>query len=199
MKMKNLILKMALFCAIGVLSSCSDDEDVFYYSFKNIEYSVGQGDAITTSETDWEVLQTIVNGSEDTDVEVEAGDIYQDHHEYYCFKCETLENFNPTVGHVHVPLPQDIVANNQLVFGEEEGEYSMDEVEVPRFYEERDYIIPARTKLTLERKVEFKEMVVSFKASFKRHPSGKDLVVEGKFVRFVPTSISIVEKYQPLK
>lgn len=199
MKIYKLFLAMALIGGMIFNSSCSDDENVYYYSFKDIEYTVGAGDGVTSYETNWEVLQSIVNGSEEKEVQAGPGDIYQGYHEYYSFKCDNSEKFNPTVGHVHVPIPQSLVSGNQIVLDEKEGEYSMDETEVIRSYEERKFIIPTKTKLILERKIEMRKLELSYKATFKCHPSGSDYIVTGKFVRYTPVGISLVEKYEPVK
>ena len=62
MKIYKLFVSMMLMGIVACFSSCSDDENVYYYSFKNIEYTVSAGDGLTSYETNWEVLQSIVNG-----------------------------------------------------------------------------------------------------------------------------------------
>ena len=199
MKIYKLFVSMMLMGIVACFSSCSDDENVYYYSFKNIEYTVSAGDGLTSYETNWEVLQSIVNGSGDKEVQAGPGDIYQGYHEYYTFKCDNPGKFNPTVGHVHVPIPQTLVSGSQIVLDEKEGEFSMEENEVIRSYEERKFNIPAKTKLVLERKVEMRKLELTYKATFKFHPSGSDYVVTGKFLRYTPVGISLVEKYEPVK
>ena len=199
MKIYKLFVSMMLMGIVACFSSCSDDENVYYYSFKNIEYTVSAGDGLTSYETNWEVLQSIVNGSGDKEVQAGPGDIYQGYHEYYTFKCDNPGKFNPTVGHVHVPIPQTLVSGSQIVLDEKEGEFSMEENEVIRSYEERKFNIPAKTKLVLERKVEMRKLELTYKAIFKCHPSGSDYVVTGKFLRYTPVGISLVEKYEPVK
>ena len=141
MKIYKLFVSMMLMGIVACFSSCSDDENVYYYSFKNIEYTVSAGDGLTSYETNWEVLQSIVNGSGDKEVQAGPGDIYQGYHEYYTFKCDNPGKFNPTVGHVHVPIPQTLVSGSQIVLDEKEGEFSMEENEVIRSYEERKFNI----------------------------------------------------------
>ena len=199
MKIYKLFVSMMLMGIVACFSSCSDDENVYYYSFKNIEYTVSAGDGLTSYETNWEVLQSIVNGSGDKEEQAGPGDIYQGYHEYYTFKCDNPGKFNPTVGHVHVPIPQTLVSGSQIVLDEKEGEFSMEENEVIRSYEERKFNIPAKTKLVLERKVEMRKLELTYKATFKCHPSGSDYVVTGKFLRYTPVGISLVEKYEPVK
>lgn len=199
MKIYKLFVSMMLMGIVACFSSCSDDENVYYYSFKNIEYTVSAGDGLTSYETNWEVLQSIVNGSGDKEVQAGPGDIYQGYHECYTFKCDNPGKFNPTVGHVHVPIPQTLVSGSQIVLDEKEGEFSMEENEVIRSYEERKFNIPAKTKLVLERKVEMRKLELTYKATFKCHPSGSDYVVTGKFLRYTPVGISLVEKYEPVK
>ena len=199
MKIYKLFVSMMLMGIVACFSSCSDDENVYYYSFNNIEYTVSAGDGLTSYETNWEVLQSIVNGSGDKEVQAGPGDIYQGYHEYYTFKCDNPGKFNPTVGHVHVPIPQTLVSSSQIVLDEKEGEFSMEENEVIRSYEERKFNIPAKTKLVLERKVEMRKLELTYKATFKCHPSGSDYVVTGKFLRYTPVGISLVEKYEPVK
>ena len=199
MKIYKLFVSMMLMGIVACFSSCSDDENVYYYSFKNIEYTVSAGDGMTSYETNWEVLQSIVNGSGDKEVQAGPGDIYQGYHEYYTFKCDNPGKFNPTVGHVHVPIPQTLVSGSQIVLDEKEGEFSMEENEVIRSYEVRKFNIPAKTKLVLERKVEMRKLELTYKATFKCHPSGSDYVVTGKFLRYTPVGISLVEKYEPVK
>ena len=197
MHLLRLMLKIALICMVLFSTSCSDKEEVYYYSFKDIEYSVEEEDGMIFYETDWEVLQTIVNSSKDREVEAGPGDLYQGFHEYYYFECKNPADFNPTVGYVHLRLPQTLSLGNQIVYDDKEGEYSMDPVEVNRSYEGKVYRVPSQTKLTLERKIEMRKLVLSYKAIFQRHPSGKDFIVEGKFFRYVPENILLVEKYEP--
>ena len=54
MKNYKLFVSMMLISVVTFFSSCSDDEDVFYYSFKDIEYMVGSDDGMTEYETHWE-------------------------------------------------------------------------------------------------------------------------------------------------
>ena len=59
-------------------------------------------------------------------------------------------------------------------------------------------IIPPKTKLVLERKVVMKKLTLTYAATFKRHPAGKDHVVAGKFIRYIPVGIALMENYQPV-
>lgn len=197
--MKNYlsIWGMMLIGIIAFFSSCSDDEDIFYYSFKNIEYSVNAGDGMTQYDTQWKDNYVLINNG-DSEVKAGPGDLYSGFHEEYNFSCENPADFNPTVGHVHVPLPNGLASNNLIVFDEKEGEYSLDKVEVTRSYQSQMYTIPAKTKLTLQSKVEMKKLVLSYTATFQRHPSGRDHIVTGKFVRYIPVGIALVEKYEPV-
>lgn len=182
---------------VTFFTSCSDDNDVFYYSFKNIEYSVEAGDGMTEYKTDWLERFVLVNNG-DSEVTAGPGDMYQGFHERYCFECGDPSLFNPTVGHVHVPLPKALSSGNQIVFDEKEGEYSMLETDVFRLYESKMYDVPANTKLTVEGKLEMKKLVLTYTATFQRHPGGRDHVVIGKFVRHIPMGIALVEKYEPI-
>ena len=196
MKNYKWFLCMMLISVVAFFSSCSDNDDVFYYSFKNIEYSVEVGDGMTEYETDWLERFVLVNNG-NTEVTAGPGDMYLGFHERYCFECGDPSLFNPTVGHVHVPLPKSF-SGNQIVFDEKEGEYSMLETDVFRIYESKMYDVPANTKLTIEGKLEMKKLVLTYTATFQRHPKGQDHVVTGKFVRHIPMSISLVEKYEPV-
>ena len=196
MKNYKWFLSMMLISVVAFFSSCSDGDDVFYYSFKNIEYSVEVGDGMTEYETDWLERFVLVNNG-NTEVTAGPGDMYLGFHERYCFECVDPSLFNQTVGHVHVPLPKSF-SGNQIVFDEKEGEYSMLETDVFRIYESKMYDVPANTKLTIEGKLEMKKLVLTYTATFQRHPKGQDHVVTGKFVRHIPMSISLVEKYEPV-
>ena len=99
---------------------------------------------------------------------------------------------------MHVPLPKALSSGNQIVFDEREGEYSMLETDVFRLYESKMYDVPANTKLTVEGKLEMKKLVLTYTATFQRHPEGRDHVVTGKFVRHIPVGIALVEKYEPI-
>ena len=48
MKIYKLFVSMMLMGIVACFSSCSDDENVYYYSFKNIEYTVSAGDGLTS-------------------------------------------------------------------------------------------------------------------------------------------------------
>lgn len=199
MKNYHSMLSMMLIGIMILFSSCSDDEDVFYYSFKDITYSVGTGDGMTEYESPWEECYILVNNSETSEVQSGPADIYLGYHDTYRFECDDPTAFNPTVGYVHVPLPEALSSGNQPVLGEKEGEYSMDEVEVDVYKQGKMYPIPPKTKLVVERKVMMKKLVLTYTATFQRHPKGPDHIVTGKFVRHTPMGISLVEKYEPIK
>ena len=197
MKNCKLFLSMILMSVVTFFSSCSDDEDVFYYSFKDIEYSVSSDDGMTEYETPWMERFILVNNGE-TEVSAGPGDIYRGFHERYYFECKDPSLFNPTVGYVHVPLPEALTSDNHVVFDDKEGEYSMTEVDVPRVYTSDMYDVPAKTKLTIEGKIQMKKLVLTYTATFQRHPGGRDHVVTGKFIRHIPMGITLVEKYEPV-
>ena len=200
MNMKNfrLIVGMALIGVMTLFSSCSDNEEVYYYSFRSIEYIVADGDGMTEYETPWEECYILVNNSETSEVQAGPSDVYLGNNARYNFTCEAPSAFNPTVGHVHVPLPESLSPTNQVVFEEKEGEYSMEEVEVYRPAESKMYTISPKTKLTLKRQVTMKKLVLTYRASFQRHPSGGDHIVTGKFVRYIPVGIALMEEYEPV-
>ena len=75
----------------------------------------------------------------------------------------------------------------------------MVEVDVFRLYESKMYSVPSKTKLTVEGKLEMKKLVLTYTATFQRHPGGKDHVVTGKFIRHIPMGITLVEKYEPVE
>jgi len=198
--MKNCtsILTLTLLSVLTFFISCSDAEEVHYYSFKNIEYTVGSGDGMMEYETPWEECYILVNKSETSEVKAGPSDIYIGYRERYYFECTDASTFNPTPGYVHVPLPEALTSGNQVVFEDKEGEYSLEEVDMNRSKESQLFTIPPKTKLTLERKVVMKKLQLTYKASFQRYPSGRDHVVTGKFIRYIPVGISLVEKYEPV-
>ena len=87
---------------------------------------------------------------------------------------------------------------NQVIFEEKEGEYSMEEVDTNRSKESKMFTIPPKTKLVLERKLVMKKLTLTYKATFQRHPSGSDHVVIGKFIRHIPVGIALMENYEPI-
>ena len=180
------------------LSSCSDDEDVFYYSFKNIEYTVGSDDGMIEYETPWVECYILVNKSETSEVKAGPSDIYIGYRDRYNFQCNDASTFNPTPGYVHIPLPEALTSTNQVVFEEKEGEYSMEEVDTNRSKESKMFTIPPKTKLLLERKLVMKKLTLTYKATFQRHPSGRDHIVTGKFIRHIPVGIALMENYEPV-
>lgn len=198
MKISKPFLTLTILSVLACFASCSDAEEVHYYTFKNIEYTIGSDDGMAEYETPWEECYILVNKSATTEVTAGPSDLYKGYHEYYQFECTDASLFNPTPGHVHVPLPETLSSGNQVVFDEKEGEYSLDEVEVNRSYEGKMFDIPAKTKLILERKVMMKKLTLTYKATFQRHPSGSDRVVTGKFIRHIPVGIALMENYQPV-
>ena len=198
MKNYKLFVSMMLISVVTFFSSCSDDEDVFYYSFKDIEYMVGSDDGMTEYETPWEECYILVNKSETSEVKAGPSDIYIGYRDRYKFQCSDASTFNPTPGYVHVPLPESLTSGNRVVFEEKEGEYSMEEVDTNRSKESKMYTIPPKTKLVLERKVVMKKLTLTYAATFQRHPAGKDHVVAGKFIRYIPVGIALIENYQPV-
>ena len=161
MKNFRLILSMTLISVMTLFSSCSDNEGIYYYSFRNIEYTIGDGDGMSEYETPWEECYILVNNSETSEVQAGPSDIYIGNNARYNFTCATPSAFNPTVGYVHVPLPEALTSNNQVVFEDKGGEYSMEEVEVYRPKESKMYTIPPKTKLTLKRQVTMKKLLGS--------------------------------------
>ena len=128
--MKNLKLTFTLMlvCALGLLASCSDEEEVFYYSFKSIEYTMEEEDGIMNYETPWHVYNSVINTSETEDIKVTVGNLHKDYYEYYVFKCDDTENFNPTVGYVHVPLPIGLSPDGTVMVSGTMGEYSLEKM-----------------------------------------------------------------------
>ena len=186
--MKNFkqTITLMLVCALGFLASCSDDEDVFYYSFKNIEYTVGMEDGVVTYDTEWAHFKTIINDSSE-DLKDSTGDIYAGYDEYYVFKCTTPEKFNPSVGYVHVPLPNGLNADGTVSVGNTMGEYTMDTMLIrDKTANWEEFVVPPMKKLSILRSFKIEKQVFTYTATFERHPKGKDLVVTGKFVHVKP-------------
>ena len=191
--MKNFkqTIMLMLVCALGFLASCSDEEDVFYYSFKSIEYTMEEEDGIMKYETPWHVYNSVVNNSstEMEDIKVSLGNLYRDYYEYYVFKCDYPETFNPTVGYVHVPLPSGLAPDGTVLVSSTMGEYSMEKmITYDTSAGMREYSIPAQKRLILECSLEIEKQVFTYKATFQRHPRGEDLVVKGKFIHAKPIS-----------
>lgn len=189
--MKNLkqTITLVLFCILGFFTSCSDEEEVFYYSFKSIEYTMEEEDGIMAYDTPWHVYNSVTNTSETEDIKVSLGNLYRDYYEYYVFKCDDAENFNPTVGYVHVPLPSGLASDGTVMVSSTMGEYSMEKmVTYDTSAGMREYSIPAKKRLVLECSLEIEKKVFTYKATFQRHPKGEDLVVRGKFIHAKPVS-----------
>ena len=180
-----------LVCALGFLASCSDEEDVFYYTFKNVEYTVETGDGVTTYDTEWQLFNTFTNNTQEVR-KYSLENIYAGHEEYFQFKCDTPEEFNPTPGDVHIPLPNGLSPDGTVSVGTM-GEYTMDimlthaEADI---WEEFD--VPPMKKLSILRSLKIEKREFTYTATFERHPKGKDLVVTGKFISAKPIS-SITE------
>lgn len=199
--MKNLkqTITLMLFCALGFLASCSDDEDVFYYSFKNIEYTMEEEDGIMTYETPEEIYRTITNNSAE-ELTISVGNVFQGYDEYYVFKCDTPEEFNPTVGYVHVPLPRVNAEGAIVVDNNSMGEYTMEKMVTYNLAAGwNEYVIPPMQKLCLWRTLEIEKKVFTYKATFQRHPKGEDLVVKGKFIHAKPVSAITRESLEDIE
>ena len=54
MKISETTMGVILISIMTFFSSCSEDEEIFYYSFKNIEYSLSSDDGIAEYDTPWE-------------------------------------------------------------------------------------------------------------------------------------------------
>ena len=162
--MKNFkqTIMLMLVCALGFLASCSDEEDVFYYSFKSIEYTMEGDDGITTYYTPEEIYKTIANYSSE-ELKYSPGNIYAGHEEYYQFKCATPEGFNPTPGDVHVPLPSGLAPDGTVLVSSTMGEYSMEKmVTYDVSAGMREYSVPAQKRLVLECSLEIEKKVFSY-------------------------------------
>lgn len=186
--MKNFkqTITLMLVCALGFLASCSDEEDVFYYTFKNIEYTVEMEDGVTTYDTPEGIYRTVTNDSAE-DLKYSIENIYEGYNEFYLFKCATPEEFNPTPRDVHVPLPNGLSPDGTVSVGSTMGEYTMDIMMTHDETSKRqEYIIPPMKKLSISRSLKIRKHVFTYTATFERHPKGKDLVVKGKFIHEVP-------------
>ena len=198
--MKNFkqTITLMLVCALGFLVSCSDEEDVFYYSFKSIEYTMEEEDGIMTYDTPEEIYKTITNNSSE-DLKISTGNIFQGYDEYYVFKCDNQENFNPTVGYVHVPIP-GVNYEGNIVVGDDMGEYTMEKMVTYNLVAGwKEHVIPPMKKLRLWRTLQIKKHVFTYKATFQRHPKGEDLVVKGKFIHEMPTSAITRESFEDIE
>lgn len=188
-----------LVCALGFLASCEDKEDLFFYTFKSIEYTVGEEDGVMTHETPWEIYKTIVNKTSQ-DLTISTGNVHDGYYEYYMFKCDTPEDFNPSVGHVHVPLPSGLSSDGTVSVGSTLGEYTMDKMEVRNLAAGwKEHVIPPMKQLRLWRTLEIEKQVFTYTATFERHPKGKDLVVKGKFVHAKPISTITRESLEDIE
>ena len=198
--MKNFkqTITLMLVCALGFLVSCSDEEDVFYYSFKSIEYTMEEEDGIMTYDTPEEIYKTITNNSSE-DLKISTGNIFQGYDEYYVFKCDNQENFNPTVGYVHVPIP-GVNYEGNIVVGDDMGEYTMEKMVTCNLAAGwKEHVIPPMKKLRLWRTLQIEKHVFTYKATFQRHPKGEDLVVKGKFIHEMPTSAITRESFEDIE
>lgn len=188
--MKNLkqIFTLMLVCALGFLASCSDEEDVFYYSFKSIEYTVEEEDGVTTYDIPEGIYRTVTNNSAE-ELKYSIGNIYEGYNEFYLFKCATPEEFNPTPGYVHVPLPIGLSSDGTVSVGSTMGEYTMDTMMIHDETSNRqEHVVPPMKKLSISRALKIQKRVFTYTATFERHPKGKDLVVKGKFIHQIPVS-----------
>lgn len=199
MKFYQKLFQLMLVCTLGFFTSCSDDEEVFYYSYKDIEYSIEEGDGKYIYETQWEKYFTIVNnsGAEMKDMKISAGGLYNDYQEYYVFNSES-ETFNPTVGYVHVPIPSALSDEGTILFQEKEGEYITEKM-ITTDAGMRDFVVPPMKKLVLERKLEIETLRLTYKATFQRHPKGQDIVVTGKFIYAKPISAQVKETLEDIE
>ena len=200
MKIFKQTIALMLVCALGFLASCSDEEDVFYYSFKSIEYTMEEEDGIMTYDTPEEIYKTITNNSSE-DLKISTGNIFQGYDEYYVFKCDNQENFNPTVGYVHVPIPGvNYEGNIVLGVGSDMGEYTMEKMVTYNLAAGwKEHVIPPMKKLRLWRTLQIEKHVFTYKATFQRHPKGEDLVVKGKFIHEMPTSAITRESFEDIE
>ncbi len=188
--MKNFrqTITLMLMCALGFLVSCSDEEGVFYYSFKNIEYTVEGQDGVTTYDIPEGIYRTVTNNSAE-DLKYSIENIYDGYSEFYLFKCATPEEFNPTPGDVHVPLPNGLSPDGTVSVGSTMGEYTMDIKLTPAEADIREeFDVPPMKKLSISRSLKIQKRVFTYTATFERHPKGKDLVVKGKFINEVPVA-----------
>ena len=82
-----------LISVVAFFSSCSDskEEDIFYYSFKNIEYSIGSDDGMIEYETPWVDCYILVNKSETSEVKAGPSDIYIGYRDRYNFSVKKEE------------------------------------------------------------------------------------------------------------
>ena len=198
MKIFKQTIALMLVCALGFLASCSDEEDVFYYSFKSIEYTMEEEDGIMTYDTPEEIYKTITNNSSE-DLKISTGNIFQGYDEYYVFKCDNQENFNPTVGYVHVPIP-GVNYEGNIVVGDDMGEYTMEKMVTYNLVAGwKEHVIPPMKKLRLWRTLQIEKHVFTYKATFQRHPKGEDLVVKGKFIHEMPTSAITRESFEDIE
>ncbi|MDE6799784.1 MAG: hypothetical protein K2P62_05920 [Phocaeicola sp.] len=194
-------MKLGIYAAsilLALFTSCSNEEDVYYYKFKEIRYSIEEGDGVQEYDTPMEIISVTRNFSTDQEIFSPQFDPYVKNHERYVFRCDSPEEFNPTVGYVHVPIPVS-VDEGGIVLSEDLKEYSMTETEdmedIARF---PSYPVPPMTKLTLSGELTIKKTTLTYQAVFVRCPSGEEHIVKGKYIRFRPFDLRVTKTMERL-
>lgn len=194
-------MKLSAYVALIVLvlfSSCSDEEEVHYYKFKDIQYSMEEGDGIARYDTPMEIITVTKNSSVKDEMFSPQVDPYVKNHERYVFTCDSSEDFNPTEGYVHVPVPLSI-AGNEIVISSDLKEYSMTETDDMKYMEWLPaVVVPPMTKLTLSGELTIEKLTLTYIAVFVCCISGEEYVVKGKYIRYCPCELRVNKKFEEL-
>lgn len=184
--------------SLVLFASCSHEEDVYYYKFKDIRYSMEEGDGVQQYDTPMGISSVTRNFSLDTEAFSPQIDPYVKNHERYVFQCDLPEEFNPTVGYVHVPVPVAI-SESEIILSTDLKEYSMEETDdMKRTDLLPAFPVPPMTKLILSGELTIEKLIVTYHAVFERCPSGEEHVVTGKYIRYRPVEVRVDKKFEKL-
>lgn len=193
-------MKLSIYAALIILilsASCSHEEDVYYYKFKDIRYSMEEGDGVQQYDTPMGILSVTRNFSLDAEAFSPQIDPYVKNHERYVFQCDFPEEFNPTVGYVPVPVS---VSEGEIVLSTDLKEYSMTETDDMKCVDKLPaFVVPPMTQLTLSGELTMEKLILTYHAVFERCPSGEEHVVTGKYIRYCPCEVRLNKNFEKLE
>ncbi len=197
MKKELLVLLITIVCFIGITSCSSDTGEFHLYSFKEIRYSIEDGDGLECYKTPMGIIVK-VNNSTTEDCPSPQSDAFVNNHERYVFSSDNLSLFSMVDEPVYVPIPFAI-RGTHISLTEEKKPFSTIEIDESKKMELLpSFTVPPMTNMTLTGELTIEKLTVTYEAVFIEHPSNKAVNIRGKYIRYYPQGIEITPHFEKL-
>lgn len=197
MRTKLIASLVTAVCFIGITSCSNDTEEYRSYSFKEIRYSVEDGDGLERYKTPMGIIVSVKNNLTE-DCPSPQSDAFINNHERYVFSSDDLSLFSKVDEPVYVPIPYAI-RETHISLTEENKPFSATEIDVSEKIELLpSFTVPPMTSMTLKGELTIEKLTVTYEAIFIEHPSNKEIAVRGKYIRYYPQGIELTPHFEKL-